>query len=203
MNPLKNLSPHPEVVKFITSLGKTDEQTAMAMAQHLNWALYKAGDCLIEQGSPAQACYFILKGMVRKFDIDELGVETTYGFYSERQSVVVFYQNEVLRPSPYSFVCLEETLAIIGDMENTKAVSANCPELLVLSQIILEETMDQVQDNLSNYIRLSPEERVRHVYDNRPELFYRVPQHQLASYLNLTPESLSRIKKRLNLTFEK
>ena len=59
--------------------------------------------------------------------------------------------------------------------------------------------MGELQDTFASFIRMTPEERVKYMLGKRPELFTRVPQYQLASYLGLTPESLSRIKKRLGL----
>lgn len=61
----------------------------------------------------------------------------------------------------------------------------------------MEEEMGKSHDRLSSYILSSPEERYLDLLKTRPELLERVPQYQLASYLGVTPESLSRIRKRI------
>lgn len=63
---------------------------------------------------------------------------------------------------------------------------------------MVEENLGEVQDELTSFIASAPEERYKALLRKRPHLVDRVPQHQLASYLGITPESLSRIKKRVN-----
>jgi CRP-like cAMP-binding protein len=61
----------------------------------------------------------------------------------------------------------------------------------------VEEELGKTQEQLSSVLLRTPEERYRELLDTRPDLLDRVPQYQLASYLGVTPESLSRIRKRL------
>jgi CRP-like cAMP-binding protein len=71
------------------------------------------------------------------------------------------------------------------------------PHLEPASRMAVEEELGKSQDRLSNYIINSPEERYLQLLKTRPELLERVPQYQLASYLGVTPESLSRIRSRI------
>jgi DNA-binding MarR family transcriptional regulator len=61
-----------------------------------------------------------------------------------------------------------------------------------------EVVMANQQENYTNYKLASAEERYLHLLKHRPELMNRVPQYQLASYLGIQPELLSRIRKRLS-----
>lgn len=61
----------------------------------------------------------------------------------------------------------------------------------------MEEEFGKQMQHLATYITMTPEERYLHLQQTRPELVQRVPQYQLASYLGIQPESLSRIRKRL------
>jgi len=61
----------------------------------------------------------------------------------------------------------------------------------------MEKMVGKSQEELSSFIIKSPEERYIHLVNTKPDLINRVPQHQIASYLGITPESLSRIKKRI------
>lgn len=61
----------------------------------------------------------------------------------------------------------------------------------------MEINLGEMQDQIGEFISSSPEERYKTVLRKRPLLIDRVPQHQLASYLGMTPESLSRIRKRI------
>jgi CRP-like cAMP-binding protein len=62
----------------------------------------------------------------------------------------------------------------------------------------MEEDFGQTQDAYAEIMTSSPEERYLKLLEERPYLLQRIPQHQLASYLGITPESLSRIRKRLS-----
>lgn len=68
-----------------------------------------------------------------------------------------------------------------------------------MSRMSLQEELNTYQEMLVTYITTNPEERYLNLLKYRPELLHRVPQYQLASYLGVTPESLSRIRKRIFL----
>ncbi|MNC80460.1 hypothetical protein D3C75_1332500 [compost metagenome] len=67
-----------------------------------------------------------------------------------------------------------------------------------MTRRMIEESFGQVQEEFAAFIASSPEDRLKKLLHSRPGLISRVPQHQLASYLGMTPESLSRIKKRIH-----
>ena len=71
------------------------------------------------------------------------------------------------------------------------------PKLATLTRKMMEEDFGKTQDQFSRFMTSSAEERYVYLLENNPQLLQRVPQHQLASYLGITPESLSRIKNRL------
>ena len=93
--------------------------------------------------------------------------------------------------------CLEDSIMIVGDLEEQDNELEKYPEFESIVMKMMQSNMGELQDSFASFIRMSPEERVKHMMSKRPELFSRVPQHQLASYLGITPESLSRIKGRL------
>lgn len=186
------------LMQFLLSLEGVSQDQANLMAQHLQVSEFKKGERLITQGELAHKCYFILKGMVRKYAINEEGIETTFDFLSEYDTAIVSYQENLAQISPYSFDCLEPCIAIVGELNQVEADFDVMPEFRDLSRQIMEATLDKVHTTLATYIRMSLEERVQHIIDTRPELLTRVPQHQLASYLGMKAESLSRIKRRLS-----
>ena len=74
---------------------------------------------------------------------------------------------------------------------------AEFPELEPIIRSEMEKNAGDAQDEMAAFITSSPEERYRNLLENRPELLNRVPLHQIASYLGMKPESLSRIRKRI------
>jgi hypothetical protein len=101
-------------------------------------------------------------------------------------------------PSAHYLECVEDTIAGAGTPEQETEMYQNFPQAESLARIIGEAVMGERQDNLAEFKMTSPEERYIQLQKKRPDLIQRVPQYQLASYLGVTPESLSRIRKRLS-----
>jgi len=99
-------------------------------------------------------------------------------------------------PSQQYLECLEETVASVGSPELEAEMFKKYPQSESATRIMAEIVMVNLQDNLTEFKMSSAEERYLALLKNRPELLQRVPQHQIASYLGITPESLSRIRKR-------
>jgi CRP-like cAMP-binding protein len=173
-----------------------DKEELRKMVDHIPVQVFTKGSVLIEQGKIPKQCYFILEGCARKFSVDENGKEVTSDFFTENQSIVIFSENNTI-VSPYEVECLEDSIMIVGDLEEQDNELEKYPEFESIVMKMMQSNMGELQDSFASFIRMSPEERVKHMMSKRPELFSRVPQHQLASYLGITPESLSRIKGRL------
>lgn len=159
---------------------------------------YEKNTILLKQGEISSKCYFVLKGCVRQYFIDEDGKEVTLNFFTEEQAVVLFksYKNKV--PSDYFLACNEESTLVVGTLESEETMYRQFPVLEKLTRDMVEENFGKEQDERVRFIAQAPEERYQLLLKQRPELINRVPQHQLASYLGITPESLSRIKRRIS-----
>jgi len=186
-----------KLVNAVKQYSDVDEKRLMEIVDHIPVQSFHKGATLIEQGHIPKTCFFILEGCARKYSIDEEGKEVTSDFFTENQSIVVFQEENT--ESPYSVTCLEDSVMIVGDLDEQDNELAQYPEFETIVMKMIEAGMGKLQDSFAAYIRMSPEERVKYMNDKRPELFTRVPQHQLASYLGITPESLNRIKARLGL----
>jgi CRP-like cAMP-binding protein len=81
--------------------------------------------------------------------------------------------------------------------EKDKELYSRFPVLAEITRNMIEADFGETQKTLAKYITSSPEERYLNILNERPDLFQRVPQYIIASFLGVTPESLSRIRKRL------
>jgi len=185
-----------KLVNAIKSHSELDENILREMVDHIPVQMFRKGAILIEQGDVPKQCFFVLEGCARKFSVDIEGKEVTSDFFTENQSITIFTDGDV-QASPYSVVCLEDSIMIAGELDEQDSELEKYPEFESIVLKMMQSGMGELQDTFASFIRMTPEERVKHMMDKRPELFTRVPQHQLASYLGLTPESLSRIKGRL------
>lgn len=191
----KGLKVENKIFEFITKyIQLTDDEIAIIKEQNLI-KYYKKGEILLSEGEYAKDCYFILKGCVRSFHIID-GEERTTEFYTESQTVnpVSYLTKE---PSNYYLSCVEDCVISLGNEERNKKLLTKVPKLesmvLQLSTSLLAEN----QSTLDDFKNRSPEMRYRKLLETRPELFQRVPLQYIASYLGITPVSLSRMRKRI------
>lgn len=92
---------------------------------------------------------------------------------------------------------MEDAELVIGDYEQETNMYDRYTQLESMTRKMTEDNLNQLQNEFAGFISSTPEERFKSLLQERPDLIHRVPQHQLASYLGITPESLSRIKKRI------
>ncbi len=157
---------------------------------------YRKGTVLLKENEISTKSFFNIKGLIRLYyNVD--GVEKTANFYCENQFITAFESYTKKQPSTYCFECIEDcTLAIISfDVEQD--LLKKFPKLEVLSRLILEEELSVYQNIVASFITLSPEERYLNLVESKNTLLNRIPQYHLASYLGVSPESLSRIRKRI------
>lgn len=157
---------------------------------------FKKGTVLLEEGQVAKYCYMVVEGLIREYYIVD-GEEKSTAFYTEGDPVNSFSSNINQTPSKHFWVCAEDCVLTIGDQDLERAMCEMIPRLESIIRQEVERLSGEKQDELATFITSSAEQRYQNLLKTRPELLQRVPQHQIASYIGITPESLSRIRKRL------
>ncbi len=185
------------LVKFLKKKTALINSEIEEIVRFLNVQKFKKGTILLRQGEISAKCYFVLTGCIRQYSCLEDGREITYNFFTEEQAVVMISSYKQKKPSDYFLSCAETSSLLVGELDSEEGMYNKFPKLKEVTRIILESNLGEAQDEHARFISSTPEERYRMILKNRPGLINRVPQHQLASYLGITPESLSRIKKRL------
>ncbi|MGP4070103.1 Crp/Fnr family transcriptional regulator [Halobacillus sp. B29] len=184
------------LIQYMKRFSDLSESELKKLTENVPVASFKKGTILLQQGEIPDKCYFVLKGCVRQFAVDENGNENTYNFFTEEQSVTIFNQHTTDKGSPYALSCLEDCTLIVGDLSTEQENYDVHPVLEAMTRKMIEEDMGAMRDDFSAFISSTPEERYQALMKKRPGLVDRVPQYQMASYLGIKPESLSRIKKR-------
>ena len=186
-----------EILKqFITQWEKFEESEIDAIVENTQIESFKKGTVVLEQGKVSSTCYFVLQGCLRQYKIID-GEEKTTQFFLEGQSAVLYssYLNQL--PSEFYLSCIEDCTLITGTREQELELHQKYPNLKYMTHVFMEQDYTKAED----YIRLlnsyKPEERYLRLMKTRPELLNRVPLQQLASFIGVTPESFSRIRKRI------
>jgi len=155
------------------------------------------GSDLLKQGQIAEDAFLVIKGCVRQYSITEDGEENTTGFYTEMQSAVNFESMANQLPSKYYLSCSEDTTVAVLNAEKENMLYKKHPRFAEVCRVEMEKMLGAEQGKLSDFMSSTPKERYLNVLQHRPDLIKRVPHYQLASYLGIKPESLSRIRKRV------
>jgi len=156
---------------------------------------YTKKEFLIQEGQICQYNYFIIKGLVRSFYIDNNGNEKITQFAIENWWVtdIESFVNET--PSITSIQTLEKTTLLKISKSELEQLYIELPKLERLFRIIAEKTLIAIKRKNDVYLHMKNKEIYEHFLNLNPEFVQRVPQYMIASYLEMTPEYLSGIRK--------
>lgn len=185
-----------ELRNFLSSLGAFSDEELEALGSKLKVEKIPKNTYLVRETDICNSCFFVLKGCLRQYILKD-GLEVTVGFHLENQAVNFFSVNEKAKSAGRFLVSLEESIVLVGRPDRDEKIFEEFPILEKITRKMVEQDFGKTQDDFSKFIASSPEERYLNIQKEQPELLQRVPQHQLASYLGITPESLSRIRKRI------
>ena len=155
----------------------------------------KKGTALLEAGQKSKNSYFVLKGCIRTYYIID-GEEKTTGFYTEMDVLTphcVLHQT----PSEYYISCVEDSILTISNADMEVEINSKFPKFEIMCRKLSEELLAKKQMDFDAFKTSSPEQRYLSLLQSRPDLTQRVPQHQLASFLGIKPQSLSRLRARI------
>ncbi len=180
---------------FITQYVPLSEDEKRVMLSLNIFRTFKKGTILLKEGQTSLEGYFVLKGCLRIFYIVD-GEEKTTAFYTEMEGVT---PNCVIlkQPSEYFISCVEDSIITVSNCDMETAVFEKFPKFETLCRILSEQLLAKNQISFDEFKISSPEQRYLNLLQNRPDLLQRVPQHQLASYLGIQPQSLSRLRTRI------
>jgi CRP-like cAMP-binding protein len=155
----------------------------------------KKGTTLLEEGQNSKNGYFVLVGCIRTYYIID-GEEKTTAFYTEMEGLTPHCVINKA-PSQYYIACLEDSILTVANPDMEVEIFKKFPKFETLCRILSEELLAKQQINFDEFKTSSPEQRYLNLLQKRPDLIQRVPQHQLASYLGIKPQSLSRLRARI------
>lgn len=181
---------------FITTFNMLTPQEVDTIVDGTNIQAFPKGTILLKEGQISDKCYFVLKGLIREYYLKD-GEEKTTVFFTENEPVNSFTSNNSKSPSRSYLECIEDCILTVGTDDIIEAMCKKVPRLENLMRVEVEKNAGKFQDEYAAFIMSSPEERYVSLLEKRPGLMNRVPQHQIASFLGVKPESLSRIRKRL------
>ena len=185
---LKNVSKHIQLTeeekKFFTSLLKTKE--------------LKKKQFLLKAGEISRHENFVEKGLLRAYTVDDKGQEHIAMFGMEDWWISDMYSFLTETPATQFIDALEDSVIYSIDTADLEKLYLKVPKFDRFFRILLQNAFIANQKRVLASISQSAEEQYLAFTKKYPSLEQRIPQHQIASYLGITPETISRIRKARN-----
>lgn len=150
---------------------------------------------LLQEGDISRNEYFVNKGCLRTYYIDAKGSEHVVQFAIEDWWINDMYSFLTQQPARYTIDALENTEVVFIDKKSWEELFNKVPKFERFFRLLLQNAFIVNQERIIAAMSRTAEERYLDFIERYPQFEQRIPQNQIASYLGITPESLSRIRK--------
>ncbi len=185
-----------ELVNYLKNYADFDDDELEIVINAFTKRVFTKNELIFTAGKISNEMYFVTKGCVRLFyNVD--GVDKTAFFYTEGQFICAgeSYTYNVLAKENYQ--AIERSEIYILPKTKIDKLLAISSKFELLARVATENELITCQKIIQSFVTKSPEERYIELLNTQRDLFQRLPQQYIASFLGVSPETLSRIKTRV------
>ncbi|WP_379964107.1 Crp/Fnr family transcriptional regulator [Epilithonimonas sp. UC225_85] len=157
----------------------------------------KKNEIILRQGEISDSTFFVEKGLLRMYSIDKAGKEHVIQFAPENWLLSDTTSQLLNEKSRFYIEAIEESIVIVMKDGFFESLSKIYPDVAEKNQRLMINHIKNLQNRVNALISTTAEERYMDFLKRYPNLMLRAPQWMVASYLGITPESLSRVRKEL------
>ncbi len=158
---------------------------------------FKAKTILLKSGDVCTHSYFVTKGILRSYNMDQNGVEHVVSFACPGWWIADMYSFLSQRPGQLYIEVNEDTEVLSISKENQEKMYLAVPKMERFFRIIIENSLVASQQRLIDNMSFTAEARYDKFLKKFSDLAHLIPQKQIASYIGVTPEFFSKMKARL------
>jgi CRP/FNR family transcriptional regulator, anaerobic regulatory protein len=192
-NPIKSYLNHYKMV-----CPQISDDELEYISQHLTVTEYAAKDYYLKSGNVQKSIGFVISGLMRSFYINDKGNEITIWFTKENEYATDYSAYVRQSPAKYFLQCIEPTLVANLTFEDMQDGYSKFKNIERYGRLVTEEVLVMQQNRLESFLFQNAEQRYLDFIKQSPTLFNRVSLTDLASYLGIERQSLSRIRKSLS-----
>jgi CRP-like cAMP-binding protein len=152
---------------------------------------------LLQAGEPCTHLAFVTQGCLRSYSLNAQGQEHTLQFAPEDWWISDMYSLLTQQPSTMNIDALEDTQVLLLAQADMETVYEQFPVFERYFRLLMQSRYISLQERVNAALSQSASEKYQHFLRKYPGIAQRVPQHFIASYLGITPESLSRVRRQL------
>ncbi len=185
-----------QLVTYLDQIVPLEEREKAFVRTEIPIVTFSKKEFLLKEQQVSDRFYFNISGMIRMFYTKDPDEVTTY-FYQENEFISAYESFVRQTPSRLNLQAMEDTTVAEISLETSKAMLEFSGKFEVIARIAMEEENIISQQIIASLLTMTPEERYDQLIEQNPTVLQRIPQHYIASFIGVRPESLSRIKKRV------
>lgn len=185
----------PLINHFNNLIPLSDEETEL-VSSYFKPRLYRKRQYVLQEGDVCNHFNFVIRGCLRMYKIDEKGNTHIIQFASENLWLANIGSFHARKPSELNIDALEDTMVLQIRYDNLIALYIQATKFDRIFRVLIENSFVTLQNRLLQNISSTAEDRYNSFIEVYPHLSNRLPQTQIASFLGITPEFLSRLKNR-------
>lgn len=182
---------------FLTSNLDLSEADLAPLLRNCTSKRVAKGDFLVRAGAFCNQIFYVENGLLRQYSVDEKGKEHIVTFAPENWLVMDRESAYFHQPSVYAIQALEDTTVLVMDEVFFDELAERVPTFVHFNTRLLHNHIRHLQQRIHLLLSASAQHRYLDFIGMYPDIPLRVPQTMIASYLGITPESLSRIRRDL------
>ena len=156
--------------------------------------LFRKRQFVLQEGNVCNQIYFVVRGLLRMYKIDDKGVTHVLQFAIENNWINDLGSFHQRKPSAMNIDAVEDTVVLETSYDDLISLYSAIPKLNHIFRVLVENAYVRLQERLMQNISSTAEERYECFLEVYPLLTNRLSQIQIASFLGVTPEFLSRVR---------
>lgn len=190
-------APIEPLLGYFNKLILLDNEEKQLVAKNFHPRLYRKRQYVLQEGDICNQFNFIVRGCLRMYKIDGKGNVHILQFATENWWMMDIGSFHSKKPALLNIDALEDTMVLHVDYDGLIEIFTRTPRFNRIFRVLVENSYVSLQNRLLENISSTAEERYLSFLDTYPHLSNRLPQTQIAAYLGITPEFLSRIRNSL------
>ncbi|WP_350293941.1 cyclic nucleotide-binding domain-containing protein [uncultured Croceitalea sp.] len=181
-------------LEIINKIGKFNDEELLLLKNELQSYELKKGDNLLKVGEVCSSLWFVVSGSFYEYGINPELDKVVIDLYTTNDWVINHKSFSTRKPSEYAIQAYKKSVVHELTIDSVHKLISKSQSFLTMGRI-LEESTSRIDffDNNS-----TPDDKYDFILKNKPQLLQEFPQKIIASYLKITPETLSRVRKRLS-----